>query len=168
MIIQENTVVSLNYTLKNHNTGELIEQTSLENPLVLLDGVGGLIPEFETNLQGKKTGDSFEFAIQADRAYGQQDPDQIAMIPVDVFLDESGKFDSEFFTVGAIVPMSDSEGNHLRGIVLDVEPEFVRMDFNHPLAGIDLHFSGEVLELREATEEELSHGHVHGPGGHQH
>jgi len=90
------------------------------------------------------------------------------MIPADVFLDESGKFDSEFFKVGAIVPMSDSEGNHLRGIVLDVEPEFVRMDFNHPLAGIDLHFSGEVLELREATEEELSHGHVHGPGGHQH
>ena len=168
MIIQENTVVSLNYTLKNHNTGELIEQTSIENPMVFLYGVGGLIPEFETNLQGKKTGDSFEFAIQSDRAYGEQDPNQIAMIPADVFLDESGKFDSEFFKVGAIVPMSDSEGNHLRGIVLDVEPEFVRMDFNHPLAGIDLHFSGEVLELREATEEELSHGHVHGPGGHQH
>lgn len=168
MTIQDKMVVSLNYKLSNHKTGEKIEETTPENPMVFLYGVGGIIPQFEENIIGKSVGDSFEFHIAAENAYGIADDEQIAMIPVDVFRDEAGKFDEEYFTVGAMIPMSDSEGNHLRGTILEVTPELVKMDFNHPLAGTDLHFVGTIVEIREATEEELAHGHVHGPGGHHH
>jgi FKBP-type peptidyl-prolyl cis-trans isomerase SlyD len=72
------------------------------------------------------------------------------------------------FQVGAMIPMSDNEGNHLSGKILSITDENVQMDFNHPLAGTDLHFEGSILEVRAATQEELDHGHVHGEHGHQH
>lgn len=168
MTIQEKMVVSLNYKLSNHKTGEKIEETTEEHPMVFLYGVGGLIPEFEENIRGLKVGDSFEFAITAENAYGHSSEEQIAMIPVDVFKDESGKFDTDYFKVGAVIPMSDNEGNHLRGTIKEVTDELVKMDFNHPLAGTDLHFEGKIVEIRPATSDELDHGHVHGPGGHHH
>ncbi len=74
----------------------------------------------------------------------------------------------EIVKVGNFLPMKDQEGNPLQGLVQEITDEHVRMDFNHPMAGKDLFFSGEVIEVREATTEELEHGHVHGPGGHQH
>jgi FKBP-type peptidyl-prolyl cis-trans isomerase SlyD len=67
-----------------------------------------------------------------------------------------------------MVPMSDNDGNHLRGKILEITDEHIKMDFNHPLAGTDLHFSIEVLDVREATDEEIDHGHVHGEHGHHH
>jgi FKBP-type peptidyl-prolyl cis-trans isomerase SlyD len=168
MTIQENMVVSLNYKLSNHKTGEKIEETTAENPMVFLYGVGGIIPQFEENIFGKTVGDSFEFHIAAENAYGLIDNEQIAMIPLDVFRDESGNFDEDYFVVGALIPMSDSEGNQLRGTILELTPELIKMDFNHPLAGKDLHFSGTIGDIRPATEDEVAHGHVHGEGGHNH
>lgn len=168
MTIDINSVVSLNYKLSNHTTGEKIEETTTENPMVFLYGVGQLMPEFEDNLHGKKVGDAFDFSIVADNAYGQHSEDNIVMIPLNVFQDESGKINEDEIRVGAIVPMSDNEGNHMRGQIKDINSEFVKMDFNHPLAGQDLHFSGEILDVRKATADELAHGHVHGPGGHHH
>jgi FKBP-type peptidyl-prolyl cis-trans isomerase SlyD len=168
MTISENMVVSLNYKLSNHKTGEKIEETTAENPMVFLFGVGGIIPEFEQNINGLTVGDTFEFHITAENAYGMHDENQVAMIPLDVFRDEKGVFDTEYFTVGAMIPMSDSEGNHLRGVIRSVSDEAIEMDFNHPLAGTDLHFSGSIAEVRPATPDEIAHGHVHGPGGHQH
>ena len=90
------------------------------------------------------------------------------MIPLDVFNDESGVFDEKYFPIGSLIPMSDNEGNQLRGRVLEITPELMKMDFNHPLAGTDLHFIGEILDLRDALADEISHGHVHGEHGHQH
>jgi FKBP-type peptidyl-prolyl cis-trans isomerase SlyD len=168
MTIDIKRVVSLTYKLTNHKTGELIEETTSENPMLFLYGVGSIVPEFEENIKGKKEGDSFSFGITSDAAYGERNDDQIAMIPLEVFNNESGEFNSEAIFAGAIVPMSDNEGNHLTGTVIEVAEEGVKMDFNHPLAGIDLFFEGEVLEVREATEDELEHGHAHGPHGHQH
>ena len=168
MTIDINSVVSLNYKLSNHTTGEKIEETTSQNPMVFLYGVGSLMPEFEDNLHGKKTGDTFDFSIEADNAYGQYSEENIVMIPLNVFQDESGKINEDEIKVGALVPMSDSEGNHMRGQVKEINSEFVKMDFNHPLAGQHLHFSGEILDVRKATEDELAHGHVHGPGGHHH
>ncbi len=168
MTIDANMVVSLNYKLTNHKTGEKIEETTAENPMLFLYGVGSIIPEFEENIHGKKVGDSFSFAIASENAYGEKNDNQIAMIPINVFHDENGNLNvSEIFT-GAIVPMSDNEGNHLRGTVLEITDEIVKMDFNHPLAGTDLFFEGVILEVRPATEEELEHGHAHGPNGHHH
>lgn len=168
MTVKDLMVVSLNYKLSNHKTGEKIEETTTENPMVFLYGVGGIIPDFEENIVGKKAGDTFEFSIVSENAYGAPNDDMVAMIPLDVFYDESGKLDEEIFKVGALVPMSDSEGNNMRGQILEITPEFIKMDFNHPLAGTDLHFQGEILSVREATEDEISHGHVHGEGGHHH
>lgn len=168
MTISENMVVSLNYKLSNHKTGEKIEETTVENPMVFLFGVGGIIPEFEENIGGLTVGDTFEFHIAAENAYGMHDENQVAMIPLDVFRDEKGVFDAEYFTVGAMIPMSDSEGNQLRGVIRSVSNEAIEMDFNHPLAGTDLHFTGSIAAVRPATPDEIAHGHVHGPGGHQH
>ncbi len=168
MKIENNKVVSLTYKLSNHKTGETIEETTTENPMVFLYGVGSMIPEFEASIDGKKVGDTFEVVIVSENAYGDFDENQIAMIPLDVFNDESGVFDEKYFPIGSLIPMSDNEGNQLRGRVLEITPELMKMDFNHPLAGTDLHFIGEILELRDALEEEISHGHVHGEHGHQH
>lgn len=168
MTIQEKLVVSLNYKLSDHKTGEKIEETSTENPMVFLYGVGAIIPEFEENIYGKKVGDSFEFVIKSENAYGKADENQVAMIPLDVFHDPEGNFNPDHFPVGSLVPMSDNEGNNLRGRVVEVTPELIKMDFNHPLAGTDLHFIGEVLAIREASQDEIDHGHVHGEHGHHH
>jgi len=92
----------------------------------------------------------------------------IPEFPANIFHDENGSFDNEMFKVGSMVPMSDSEGNQLRGRILEVTDETVQMDFNHPLAGTDLHFAGTILEVRDADADELAHGHAHGPHGHQH
>ena len=168
MTIEANMVVSLNYKLTNHKTGEKIEETTSENPMVFLFGVQSIIPDFEVNIAGKKVGETFAFAIESENAYGEVTDEQIATIPVDVFFLEDGKMNEEEIFVGALVPMSDNEGNQLLGKVLEINDEFVKMDFNHPLAGTDLHFEGEILDVRPATEEELAHGHVHGEHGHQH
>lgn len=168
MQIAKDSVVSLKYKLSNHKTGDQIEITDESNPLVFLFGHGSLIPEFEQNLEGKKQGDAFSFAIEAHNAYGLPCDEQIVMIPSNVFNDEKGEFDTNLFKVGAIVPMSDNEGHQLRGTILEVNDDVVKMDFNHPLAGTDLFFEGTILEVRKAEADEITHGHVHGPGGHHH
>ena len=83
-------------------------------------------------------------------------------------MDAFGDMPKEELVEGAELPMNDNEGNRFYGTVLEVNPEDVLMDFNHPLAGETLFFSGKVEGIREATAEELDHGHVHGPGGHHH
>lgn len=168
MNINTHKVVSLKYTLTNHQTGEHIEETNESNPLVFLFGVGSLLPEFEENLENKVKGDTFSFAIAAAQAYGEHDTAHVAMLPSNIFHDENGEFDEAMFQVGSVIPMSDSEGNHLRGTILEITDENVKMDFNHPLAGTDLHFKGEILDVREATADEIDHGHVHGEHGHHH
>lgn len=168
MQIDKHSVVTLSYKLSNHKTGEKIEETTNENPMVFLFGVGQLIPEFEQNIAGLKVGDTFDFHIAAENAYGVASDDNIVNIPINVFKDENGEVDTEFVKVGAVVPMSDDQGNMLRGTVLNMSDEEVRMDFNHPLAGTNLHFTGTIDEVRAADEEEIAHGHVHGPHGHHH
>ena len=167
MKIETNKVVSLNYKLTNHSTGEQIEETTSDNPMVFLYGVQSIIPEFEKQISGKTAGDNFNFSIESEHAYGNPSDEQIAMIPSTVFHLEDGKLNEEEIFVGSVVPMSDNDGNRLVGQVLEVSEEFVKMDFNHPLAGTNLHFEGVILEVRDASQEELDHGHVHGEHGHQ-
>lgn len=171
MIIAKDHVVAVSYHLTvPAATGgeETIEQTRSDDPFLFLFGSGSLLAEFEMNLAGKKVGDAFDFKIEAENGYGTYQIEHIVNIPMDAFLGEDGKLDSTMIAPGKQVPMMDNEGNRLIGKVLDVETDHVRMDFNHPLAGKQLHFVGEVLDVRVATADELSHGHVHGPGGHHH
>ena len=170
MNISDDKAVSVNYYLtasKNNQPEELIEQTSVEHPFVFLYGFGGVLPDFESNLNGKKKGDKFDFHIGAEKAYGKFEKDYVVKIDRAAF-EVDGKFDDARIKVGEDIEMNDADGNRLVGKVLEITDAHVEMDFNHPLAGFDLHFIGEVLDVREATQEELDHGHIHGPGGHHH
>lgn len=170
MIIEDKTVVTLNYRLTvDENGSELeVEKTTIENPFVFLFGAGQLLPEFETNLAGKGVGDAFDFRISAENGYGLSDVQNIVAIPIEVFADDSGKTDDELLKVGNVLPMADNSGKKYQGKIKEVQEEQVIMDFNHPLADKELHFTGDVVEIRVATPEELAHGHVHGTGGHHH
>lgn len=170
MKIVKNKVVSIVYELKVKNEGadwKLIEKTEESEPMVFLFGSSGLPEKFEKELEGKDVESDFEFSLTSDEAYGDVDLNAIARIPANVF-EKDGKVDLSTFHPGALIPMSDPDGNIVRGRVLQVTPEEVEMDFNHPLAGYDLLFKGIVVEVRDATADEIAHGHAHGPGGHQH
>jgi FKBP-type peptidyl-prolyl cis-trans isomerase SlyD len=172
MIIATNKVVSVNYTLtvsdNNFQSEELVEETAPENPFTFLFGSGGLLEDFENNLNGLSTGASFDFKISAANGYGHASQENVVRIPVDAFVAPGEELDTEMVAKGNFLPMVDDQGNHMQGLVVEVGADFVVMDFNHPLAGKDLHFVGAVLDIRDASEEEIAHGHVHGPGGHQH
>ncbi|MDO9257929.1 MAG: FKBP-type peptidyl-prolyl cis-trans isomerase [Bacteroidales bacterium] len=168
MQITKNTVVSLSYILKRDDAkGEIIEETRAGDPLVFLFGNGQMLPKFEENLSTLKTGDDFEFTLASDDAYGEMDQDAIIDLDKSIF-EVDGKIDTEMIAIGNVIPMRDDQGHMLQGTVVSVGDELVRMDFNHPMAGNVLHFKGNVIEVREASAEELSHGHVHGAGGHHH
>jgi FKBP-type peptidyl-prolyl cis-trans isomerase SlyD len=161
MQIQKNTVVTLHYKLQEDDAqGEMVEETFGSEPLVFLYGVGQMIPEFERQLSGKSSGQSFAFGIQADDAYGPVDPDAIISLPLDVFAVD-GQIDSDMLEIGSAIPMKDEDGNELVGNVVEVLEDEVVMDFNHPMAGINLYFTGHIESVREATASEIDHGHVH-------
>ncbi len=168
MQITKNTVVSLSYVLKRDNAkGEIIEETKAGDPLVFLYGNGQMLPKFEDHLSTLKKDDTFEFTLTSADAYGEMDQDAIIDLDKSIFVVD-GKTDDEMLAIGNVIPMRDDQGHMLQGIVVSVSNDSVRMDFNHPMAGNTLHFTGKVIEVREATAEELSHGHAHGAGGHHH
>lgn len=170
MTIANNKVVTVNYHLSAHvenEAPELIEQTSAENPFVFIFGAGQLLPDFEQNLVNKKVGDKFDFNVSPKNGYGLSDAEMVTKIPKEAF-HVDGEFDSERVIEGEELMMNDAEGNQLMGLVTEIGDDYVIMDFNHPLADHHLHFVGEILSIREATAEEIDHGHVHGAGGHHH
>ena len=162
MTIENNHVVALIYTLNTiEENGEktFIEQTTDENPLTFLYGVGMMLPKFEEEIAGLAAADKKTFTLAPENAYGERIEDATAQLPADMFA-ESG-----MPPVGAILPLSDANGNNFQAAVIEVSPELVTVDLNHPMAGKTLEFSIEILATRPATEEELSHGHAHGIGG---
>ena len=165
MKIDKHTVASVTYALKVE--GELVEQTDKSNPLTFLVGVGTMIPGFEEQLVGKEPGDKYDITVQPEDAYGESDPQAIVDLPKDVFK-VNGELQEDLLVEGNVIPLQDQNGSPLQAVVLEVGEDTVKMDFNHMLAGKTLHFSGEVVEVRKASQEEISHGHVHGPGGHHH
>jgi FKBP-type peptidyl-prolyl cis-trans isomerase SlyD len=161
MIIEKDKVVSLVYELRTDSSdGEVVEALNDQNPLTFIYGSGSLLPKFEENISGLKVGDSFDFELKSLDAYGVVTPEAIVDIPKHVFMVD-GAFDDKLVQVGNSIPMMDNQGNRLNGVVVDIESDNVKMDFNHPLAGDDLFFKGKIVDVREATEEELSHGHLH-------
>jgi len=166
MVITNDKVVSLSYELKVN--GELVDQADANNPLEFLFGHGALIARFEENINNLGIGDSFEFMIPSHEGYGAVNEEAIIDLPKDIFKVE-GEIEENLLEVGKYLPMLDQDGNSLNGKILEIAEEHVVMDFNHPLAGQDLFFSGKVEAIREATAEELTHGHVHNHNhGHDH
>lgn len=156
MEIRKNMMVSLTYDLRLDGVdGEIIEQATSEKPLSFVFGAGTMLPKFEALLEGKKQGEKFDISLESKDAYGEEDENAIVDLPKHIFFVD-GEFDDEIIKEGNTVPMMSSNGQRMNGIVVEITDDTVKMDFNHPLAGEDLFFSGDVLEVREATDEEIA------------
>lgn len=170
MKIEKDKVVTLSYELHSdddNNQRVFVEKTDSNNPFVFIFGTQSLLPVFEENVGGLSVGDTFTFSISASDGYGEVDKDSIVDLPLDVFK-QDGILMMDILKIGSTLPMSDQDGNQMPGKILAITGDFVTMDFNHPLAGKPLHFTGEVVAIRDASPDELAHGHVHGEGGHHH
>ncbi len=163
MKIEKNKVVGVHYQLNVE--GEKLDASG-ESPLVYIHGHGMMIPGFEKQLEGLAEGASYDFKVSAVDGYGEYNAEAVAPLDKSIFLID-GSMSSDVFE-GAQLRLTNQEGHPMIGVVREIAEDTVTMDFNHALAGKELHFTGSVASLREATEEEISHGHVHGPDGHQH
>lgn len=154
--VENNKVASVHYTGTLPENGEVFDSSEGRDPLTFLVGHKNMIPGFERELMGAKVGEKVEFTLPPEDAYGELNPDAVQEIPADMFGDITPE-------VGMTL-MSDVGPFR----VTEVNEELIKVDFNHALAGKSLTFNVEVVEIRDATEEEIAHGHAHGPGGHHH
>ncbi len=170
MPIAKNNVVFISYQLAfpdEDGQPDVVEIVDEKEPMVFIHGLSGLPEAFETNLLGLNEGDTFDFSISAEDAYGNVDPNAIIQLPKSIFQAE-GQNTDDILQIGNFIPMTDDQGNRMQGLVVSIEGETVTMDFNHPLAEKTLMFQGKILKIREATPDEIAHGHVHGEGGVHH
>jgi FKBP-type peptidyl-prolyl cis-trans isomerase SlyD len=157
MKITSNKFVSVTYDLNVGEDGELelMERATPEVPLQFIFGTGMMLPAFEDELKGLKAGDTFNFTILPENAYGSYSEERLVELPRNIF-EVEGKFDDQMVQEGNTLPMMDSDGNHLNGSVVEVKDDVVLMDFNHPLAGETLHFRGEVMDVHDPSAEEIA------------
>lgn len=156
MTVTKDSVVSIHYTLKD-NDGNILDSSSGRDPLNYIHGRGNLIPGMEEGIEGKSNGDQFELKVAPDKGYGVRNDKLIQKVPLKSFGEQKVDAGMQFNTQNGQVVT-----------VIEVDKESATVDANHPLAGVDLNFSVEVVSIRKATQEEIDHGHVHGPGGHKH
>ena len=178
MIIEKNKVVVLTY--RAFSEGQIIDQAPEDRPLDYIQGFHMLIPKFEEELEGKAEGDTFEFEVRPEEGYGAYDPKHRFDIPKDSFR-VNGELREDLLVAGRVIPMLNGAGEVCMAQIIEIKDEDVTVDFNHPMAGKTLLFSGRVLSVREATEQELKEGlhgeflppeahhcHRHGKGGCHH
>jgi len=158
MIISNDKIVSLSYVLKVKD--EIVDNAVAEHPLEFLYGHGQLLPLFEEKIKGLKIGDTFEFMVPCEQGYGQVNEMAVVELPKEIFKVD-GEIPDDLLEVGRSLPMRDNEGNALNGMIVEIKEDLVLMDFNHPLAGQDLFFNGKIESIRDASAEELAHGHSH-------
>ncbi|HEY3429856.1 MAG TPA: peptidylprolyl isomerase [Cyclobacteriaceae bacterium] len=156
MLIGKEKVVSIHYTLKD-NTGKVLDSSVGHQPLLYIQGIGNLIPGMEEGLEGKQKGDKLEIKVSPEKGYGVRNDKMIQKVPRSAFGDQDVKVGMQF-----------QAGQGQVVTITQIGLDGVTVDGNHPLAGVELNFSVEVLDIRNATADELAHGHVHGPGGHHH
>lgn len=161
MHIAANKVVSIDYTLTN-GQGQVLDSSSGREPLAYLQGHSNIISGLESALEGKSAGDSLKVTIPPAEAYGHRDESLSHAVPRKMFEN------ADEVQVGMQFQTMSEQGATQIVTVTGVDTEHVTVDANHPLAGETLTFDVTVVDVRDATEEELDHGHVHGPGGHQH
>lgn len=160
MIISKDSVVTMNYTLKN-DAGEVMDTSAGRAPLVYLHGVGALIPGLERELEGKSANDKLAVVIAPENAYGERSEELMRVVSKDGFQGE------EELMEGMRVQL-DTEQGPMIAVVVKITGTEVTLDMNHPLADMTLYFDVEIVNVRAATQDELAHGHVHGDGGHHH
>lgn len=161
MKIAHNTVVSIAYTLTD-DSGEVIDSSSQGEDFHYLHGHQNIVPGLEKVLEGKRAGDSVDTTVAAADGYGDRNEDLVFQVP------RSNMPEGEPIEVGMQFAAQDKDGNQQVVTLVDIAESQVTLDANHPLAGESLHFAVTVNNVREANAEEISHGHVHGPGAHDH
>ena len=159
-MVKKDAVVSLSYTLKN-DTGQELDKSSPDKPFSYLHGKRQIVPGLENALEGLVVGDKKKVTVSPAEGYGEF----VAELKKEV---ERSNFPKDAEIKAGMQFSSEVGGDHRVFTVTGVEGDKVKIDGNHPLAGQTLHFDVEVVEIRNATSEELKHGHVHGPGGHDH
>ena len=160
MQIESNSVVTLHYTLKD-NDGNTIDQSD-DGSFLYLHGAMNIIPGLENALTGKVAGDELSVSVTPEQGYGVKDPARIQDVPKEMF---EGNDD---IAVGVQFHAEGPDGTAVVVTVVEVKEDVVVIDGNHALAGVDLNFDVKIVDVRAASEEEVSHGHVHGPHGHAH
>ena len=161
MRISEQKVVTMNYEVAD-DQGQLIDRSEEGGPLAYIHGNGQLIPGLETALEGRGKGDKIAVDVPPEQGYGERDEEGVQIVARNQF------DDSVEIEVGMQFEAQDDDDEHQIVTVAAVDGENITLDTNHPLAGKNLRFKVEILDVRDASTEELSHGHVHGPGGHDH
>lgn len=159
MQIAPKKAVAIEFTLKD-DKGEVLDSSDGREPLIYLHGVGTLVPGLEKALEGKAAGDSLSVTLTPEEAYGVRDERFVRNTPI-------RKLPEKKAQIGMRYRVETEEGA-LIFTVTEIRGDYATVDANHPLAGMTLHFDVKVVEVRDATEEELTHGHVHGPGEHHH
>jgi FKBP-type peptidyl-prolyl cis-trans isomerase SlyD len=160
MQIAQDSVVSIHYTLTS-DSGEVIDSSSGADPLTYLQGHGNLIPGLERELEGKQSGEKLSVRVAPADGYGEMDDTLVQDVPRAAFAG------APEIQVGMQFQAQSNHGPRTV-TVTKVETDVITVDGNHPLAGKHLNFAVEIIDVRAASEEELAHGHVHGPGGHHH
>jgi FKBP-type peptidyl-prolyl cis-trans isomerase SlyD len=160
MQIANQTVVTIDYTLTDPK-GEVLDSSKGEEPLTYIHGAGNIVPGLENALTGKSVGDSMQVTVAPIDGYGERDEELVQAVPRERFPGASS------IEVGMRFHAQGSDGSQVVTVVA-VDDKHVTVDANHPLAGTTLAFDVTVLEVRDATADELEHGHVHGKGGHEH
>jgi FKBP-type peptidyl-prolyl cis-trans isomerase SlyD len=166
MTIGKDKVVTIDYTLTD-SSGQVIDTSKGHAPLSYLQGAGNLIPGLERALEGKSTGDELKVTIEPDEAYGQRDDALIQTLPKAKFKGGKDVAVGMQFTTEEQISPKGTRGSRIV-TVTNVAGDNVTIDANHPLAGVPLTFDVKVVDVRDATSEEISHRHVHGAGGHHH
>jgi len=161
MTITENSAVSFHYTLTDEQ-GQEIDSSAGQDPLAYLHGAGNIIPGLEKALEGKSVGDQLNVEVSAEEGYGPVQHELIQDVPRSSFQGV------ESIEVGMQFEAQTGQGGSVPVTVTAVTDETVTVDGNHPLAGTNLNFDVTIADVREASAEELEHGHIHGPGGHNH
>ena len=166
MKIAQNTVVKFAYELEVD--GQVVDHTVKERPLDYIHGTGSLLPKLEEHIEGMVAGDKFDVTLSPADGYGEVDPDRVIDLPKAAF-EVNGEIREDLLVPGNTIPMMNSMGGVIPGVVLEVTEDSVKMDLNHRMAGKTLHFTGEIISVREATEKELTEGlhgeYVHTCGG---
>lgn len=160
MRIADNSVASFHYTLTN-DAGEVLDSSDGREPLAYLHGAGNIVPGLEREMAGHSAGDKFKVDVEPEHGYGSYIDELVQVVPRQSF---EGVSD---LAVGMQFQAQTQQGP-IAVVVTDIEGDEVTVDGNHPLAGERLHFAVEIVDVREASEEERQHGHVHGAGGHHH
>lgn len=155
----DNRFISVSYELfieSEDFAPVLVEKTHRDHCFEFVTGLGFTLPDFEAQVGNLNEGDKFDFVIPKDKAYGLYDEQRVKELPKDIFKGGNGHFDAETIYPGNVIPMTNEDGMRFNGIVKEVKADSVVIDFNHELAGMDLHFRGEVVKTHEATAEEIS------------